>query len=308
MDPTFIIRLSWAWRPEIILTLSLAATVHLIGRQRLKRKGSTDLTKPWRSISYLSGLAILWIALMSPIDVLSDQFFYMHMIQHLLMVMIAAPLLLIANPMPIALWGLPSSLRLEIGRGLRPGSRFRQVVRSVTTPGLVWLYFVAVLVGWHDPRLYGLALRNELVHDLEHLSFLGTAVLFWWHVIGCAPHIHRRLSQGVRIGYALSVVPANALTGIAIAFASEPIYEHYTTVPRIGEMTVLQDQMLSGIIMWIPGSMMYIVAALILIARIVRGEDGAEPTTTMHGAAGDAMRAPGFEGGQAPPPTVEGAA
>ncbi len=279
MDPTFIIRLSWAWRPEIILTLGLAATVHLTGRWRLKRKGSAGLTKPWRSISYLSGLAVLWIATMSPIDVLSDQFFYMHMIQHLLLVMIAPPLLLIANPMPIALWGLPSSLRLEIGRGLRPGSRFRQVVRSVTTPGLVWLYFVAVLVGWHDPRLYGLALTNELVHDLEHLSFLGTAVLFWWHVIGCAPHIHRRLSQGVRIGYALSVVPANALTGIAIAFASEPIYEHYTTVPRIGEMTVLQDQMLSGIIMWIPGSMMYIIAALILIAQVLRADSKEEAPT-----------------------------
>ena len=117
MDLAFIIRLSWAWRPEIILTLGLAATVHLTGRWRLKRKGSEGLTKPWRSISYLSGLAILWIALMSPIDVLSDQFFYMHMIQHLLLVMIAPPLLLIANPMPIMLWGLPSSLRLEIGRG-----------------------------------------------------------------------------------------------------------------------------------------------------------------------------------------------
>jgi putative membrane protein len=276
MDPTFIIRLSWAWRPEIILTLGLAATVHLTGRQRLKRKGSAGLTKPWRSISYLSGLAILWIALMSPIDVLSDQFFYMHMIQHLLLVMIAPPLLLIANPMPIMLWGLPSSLRLEIGRGLRPGSRFRQVVRSVTTPGLVWLYFVAVLVGWHDPRLYDLTLKSALVHDLEHLSFLGTAVLFWWHVIGCAPHIHRRLSQGVRIGYALSMVPANALTGIAIALASEPLYEHYTTVPRLGEMTALQDQELGGVIMWIPGSMMYIIAALILIARAMRTESNEE--------------------------------
>jgi putative membrane protein len=303
MDPSFIIRLSWAWRPEIILTLGLAATVHLTGRQRLKRKGSTGLTKPWRSISYLSGLAILWIALMSPIDVLSDQFFYMHMIQHLLLVMIAPPLLLIANPMPIMLWGLPSSLRLEIGRGLRPGSRFRRAVRSVTTPGLVWLYFVAVLVGWHDPRLYDLTLKSALVHDLEHLSFLGTAVLFWWHVIGCAPHIHRRLSQGVRIGYALSMVPANALTGIAIALASEPIYEHYTTVPRLGEMTVLQDQELGGAIMWIPGSMMYIIAALILIAQMLRA-DSKEGAPTEEASMEEMVLAPGSEANRAQHPIV----
>jgi putative membrane protein len=296
MDPTLsVLLLSWAWRPEIILTLSLAAGVRLAGRWRLKRRGSSQLVKPWRTVSYLAGLAVLWIALMSPIDVLSSQFFFMHMIQHLLLVMIAPPLLLISDPMPIMLWGLPSNLRLEIGRWLRPGSRFRGTVRSLTTPGLVWLYFVAVLVGWHDPRLYNLALESELVHDLEHLTFLGTAVLFWWHIVGSAPHIHRRLSQGMRIGYALSVVPPTALTGIAIAFASQPIYEYYTTVPRLGTMTVLQDQMLSGVIMWIPGSMMYIVAALVLIANVVRTEENKEPLSESEWATTKITPAPGFE-------------
>ncbi len=232
---------------------------------------------------------------MSPIDVLSSQFFFMHMVQHLLLVMIAPPLLLIGNPMPIMIWGLPSGLRLEIGRWLRSESRLRQTVRSLTTPGVVWFLFVATLVGWHDPRLYGLALENELVHDLEHLTFLGTAVLFWWHVIGSAPHIHKRLSPGVRIGYALSVVPPTALTGIAIAFASEPIYEYYLTVPRPGGMTVMHDQMLSGVIMWIPGSMMYIIAALVFIAQILRTEDSKEPLPESESATTEAMLASGFE-------------
>jgi cytochrome c oxidase assembly factor CtaG len=269
--------------------------VHLAGRWRLKRRGSSQLIKPWRSVSYLAGLAVLGIALMSPIDVLSSQFFFMHMVQHLLLVMIAPPLLLIGDPMPIMMWGLPSNLRLEIGRWLQPESRFRGTVRSLTTPGLVWLYFVAVLVGWHDSQLYNLTLESELVHDLEHLTFFGTAVLFWWHVIGSAPHIHRHLSQGVRIGYALSVVPPTALTGIAIAFASKPIYEYYTTVPRLGTMTVLQDQMLGGVIMWIPGSMMYIVAALILIARVVRADEDKEPSSESERATAETTRAPGFE-------------
>jgi putative membrane protein len=296
VDPKLnIILLSWAWRPEIILSLGLAAVVHLTGRWRLKRRGSSKVVKPWRSLVYLSGLAVLWIALMSPIDVLSSQFFFMHMVQHLLLVMIAPPLLLIGDPMPIMIWGLPSSLRLEIGRWLRPTSRFRQTVRSLTTPGVVWFLFVATLVGWHDPRLYGLALKNELVHDLEHLTFFGTAVLFWWHVIGSAPHIHKRLSPGVRIGYALSVVPPTALTGIAIAFASEPIYEYYLTVPRPGGMNVMQDQMLSGVIMWIPGSMMYIIAALVLVAQILRTEGSKEPLPESEPAATEAMRASGFE-------------
>jgi cytochrome c oxidase assembly factor CtaG len=296
VDPTLsVIILSWAWRPEIILTLGLATGLHLAARWRLKRRGSHQLVKPWRSVSYLAGLAVLWIALMSPIDVLSSQFFFMHMVQHLLLVMIAPPLLLIADPMPVMMWGLPSNLRLEIGRWLRPESRFRQTVRALTTPGLVWLYSVAVLVGWHDPRLYNLTLESELVHDLEHLTFFGTAMLFWWHVIGSAPHIHRRLSRGVRIGYALSVVPPTALTGIAIAFASEPIYEYYTTVPRLGEMTVVQDQMLGGVIMWIPGSMMYIIAALVLIAHVVRSEEQKEPLPESDWGTTETMRAPGLE-------------
>ena len=295
MNPTLsVVLLSWAWRPEIILTLGLAAVVHLVGRHRLKRRGGRELVNLWRSISYLAGLLVLWIALMSPIDVLSGQFFYMHMIQHLLLVMIAPPLLLLANPMPIMMWGLPSTLRLEVGRWLRPGAKFRQVVRALTTPGLVWLYFVAALVGWHDPRIYNLTLVSDLVHDLEHLTFFGTAMLFWWHVIGSAPRIHRRLSLGVRAGYALSAVPASALTGATIAFAREPIYTYYTTVPRLGAMTVMEDQMLGGVIMWIPGSMMYIIAALILIAHFVRSE-AKEPLPAGDVPGDDTLRAPDFE-------------
>jgi cytochrome c oxidase assembly factor CtaG len=276
MDPTLsVVLLSWAWRPEIILTLLLAAALHLAGRWRLKQRGAARLVDAWRSVSYLAGLALLWIALMSPIDVLSGQFFFMHMIQHLLLVMIAPPLLLLADPMPIMLWGLPAPLRREIGRWLRPGAAFRQGIRALTPPGLVWLYFVAVLVGWHDPNAYNLTLEYDLVHDLEHLSFFLTAMLFWWHVVGAAPHIHRRLSLGVRTGYALSAVPPNALTGIAISFASQPIYTYYQTVPRLWGIDVMQDQMLGGVIMWIPGSMMYVVAALILIARMLQSQEQA---------------------------------
>jgi putative membrane protein len=306
MDPTLIVLLlSWAWRPEIILTLGLAAGLHLTGRWRLKQRSGRRIVAPWRTVSYLSGLAVLGIALMSPIDVLSAQFFFMHMIQHLLLVMVASVLLLIADPMPIMIWGLPSGLRLEAGRLLRPESAFRRTVRSLTTPGLVWLYFVAVLVGWHDPGAYNLALESELVHNLEHITFFGTAMLLWWHVIGSAPHIHKRLSSGVRIGYVLSVVPASAITGVAIAFAGKPIYTYYTTVPRLGTMTVLEDQMLAGVIMWIPGSMMYIIAALVLIARMIRAEDKPVLLPKSERAVDEARLSQGFHDNSAPAAALE---
>ena len=308
MNPTLsVLLLSWAWRPEIILSLGLAAALHLGGRWRLKKRGSARLVNPWRTVSYLSGLAVLWVALMSPIDVLSGQLFFMHMIQHLLLVMIAPPLLWLAQPMPVAMWGLPKSLRLEVGRWLRTDSPLRRAVRSLTTPGLVWLYFVAALVGWHDPRAYNLSLVNELAHDLEHLMFFSSAMLFWWHVIGSAPLIHKRMSRGARAAYAISVVPVNALTGIAISFASEPLYPYYTTVPRVGKMTVLQDQMLGGVLMWIPGSMMYLVAALILIAQKLRAEENTPPapasvgpTSEASGSVGPTSEVPGSAGPRAP--------
>jgi putative membrane protein len=296
MDPILSVLLfSWAWRPEIILTLGLAAALHLTGRRRLKQRGSERLVAPWRSVAYLGGLAVLGIALMSPIDILSAQFFFMHMIQHLLLVMVAPVLLLVADPLPVALWGLPAGLRLEAGRLLRPDSRFRSTGRALTAPGLVWLYSVAALVGWHDPGAYNLTLESELVHDLEHITFFATAMLFWWHVIGSAPHIHKRLSRGVRIGYVLSIVPASAITGVAIAFASQPIYTYYTTVPRLGSMTVMQDQMLGGVIMWIPGSMMYIIAALILIARLIQAEEGQSNASRSQSATGQAPRTSGIQ-------------
>jgi len=272
-------------------TLTLAAMVHLLGRWRLKQRGGQELIAPWRSASYLCGLAVLWVALMSPIDVLSGQFFFMHMIQHLLLVMVAPPLLLIGNPMPIMMWGLPAALRREIGRWLSGGAVFRRVLAALTTPGLVWLAFVAALVGWHDPGAYEAALRSDLVHDVEHLTFFGTAVLFWWHVTGAAPRIHKTMSEGLRIGYTLSVLPPNMITGVVISFTAGLLYPYYATVARPWAITIQQDQMLGGTIMWIPGSMMYLLAALILLSRFVRTEDSVEPP---------AMGPPGKEAALAP--------
>jgi len=194
------------------------------------------------------------------------------MIQHLLMIMIAAPLLLVGNPFPVLVWGLPRRGRQIVGGLLSGQSRFRRVITKITSPGIVWLLFFTVYVGWHDPNLYDLALRSEFVHDIEHLTFFFASMLFWWHVTGVAPRFHRTLSTFQRLAYVLSVIPANMILGVVIAFATKPIYTYYTTVPRLWGLTVVEDQMISGMIMWIPGSMMYILAALVLVSRIVQGE------------------------------------
>ena len=157
------------------------------------------------------------------------------------------------------------------------------------------MIFIATFWGWHDPNAYNAALRSELVHDLEHLTFFGTALLFWWHIIRAGPRIHRRFPTGLRIAYLLITVPANMLPGVMIAFSSQPIYTYYTTVPRVGGLTVMQDQMLGGVLMWIPGSMMYIIAALILVAGLLRAEERKAPQPESAWDTEEAMLAPGWD-------------
>ena len=224
----------------------------------------------------MSGLVVVALALMSAIDGFSALLFFMHMIQHLLLIMVAAPLIMLGNPFPFIIWGMPRGR--QIGQALfRPQAPFRRLVSRLTSPGIVWMIFVAVLLGWHDPGAYGAALRSDLVHDLEHLSDYLAALLFWWHILQAGPRIHRPLSPGARIAYTLSIVPANMATGIVISFASSPIYEFYTTVPRVWGMSALQDQQLGGTIMWIPGSMMYMLAGIILIGRLLQGSEPPRP-------------------------------
>ena len=297
MDPTLRATLqSWDLRIEIILPLLLAGAFYTRGWRRLRAaRGGGKLATGLRLTAYLTALIVLGLALMSPIDVLGGQFFFMHMIQHLLLVMIIPPLLWLASPLPVGLWGLPASARRQVGAWLKPKSTFRRRLRALTPPGISWMLFVAALLGWHDPGAYQAALRSDQVHDLEHLSFFLTAMLFWWHVIGAAPNVHKRLSRGARIAYVLSVVPPNMFAGITIAFSGQPIYPYYTGVPRLWGISVLNDQQLGGIVMWIPGSMMYIVAALVFIACWLQEEERKPPLTDVDWATEPALRAPGLE-------------
>jgi putative membrane protein len=213
--------------------------------------------------------------------------------------MIAPPLLLVANPMAFILWGLPTAWRRKAGKGLsrllhREGA-FRRGLHSATTMGIVWMAWTVSLVGWHDPNAYNAALIYDWVHDLEHLTFFLTGMLFWWHVTGAGPRIHKQVSLIGRIVFVLSAIPPNMLLGVTLAFASEPIYTYYTAVPRITSLSVIDDQRVGGFIMWVPGSMMYIIAALILVAKLLQGEENKPPLPETKWANDEALIAPGME-------------
>lgn len=311
MDPVNkAILSSWNWRIEIILVLSLAAFLYTRGWVRLRRRTKPQkrkhrggqaysLTAVWRLIFYLSGIVVTGIALMSPIDVLGGQLFFMHMIQHLLLIMIAPALLLTANPMAVTLWGLPCQVRKPVGNGLsfilNSDSKYRGWIRSATAPGIVWLLWVIVIVGWHDPQMYNWALVSEPVHDLEHITFFAVSMLYWWHITGAGPRIHKQFSLLGRIAFVILAIPPNMLTGIIIAFSPTPIYTYYLGVPRIWNIDIMSDQIWSGVIMWVPGSMMYIIAALVLIAQLLGEEERKPQLTESEWGPEEKMLAPGIQ-------------
>ena len=300
MDPVLRATLtSWDLRFEVILVLALAGAIFYLGWWRLRArtksgKGSNRwrVGAAWKPVVYLGALVLLGITLMSPIDVLSAQLFTMHMVQHILLVMVVPPLLLLTNPFPITLWGLPRTARIQVGHLFSRDSRFRYYLARLTGPGLVWFAFVVVYWGWHDPNAYTLALENALVHDLEHLTFFAVSMLFWWHVTAAGPRIHKPLSPFFRFAYVLTAIPPNMLAGMAFAFAGGPIYPYYEAMPRLWGLSVMADQQIAGVIMWVPGSMMYIIAALILVGRWLQEEEKKPPLPESAWATEEALAAP----------------
>lgn len=282
MDPVLSALLrSWEWRADVIGVLVVSGTVYLLGwrrirsvRRRRSGLGPYSLASGWRLATYVGGWIMVALALLSPLEVLSGHLFFMHMIQHLLLVMCAPPLLLLSNPFPVVLWGMPRGIRRWVGSHFYREAGFRRVLVLLTRPGLIWLYFVIMYVGWHDPAAYNAALRSDLIHDIEHLSFFIASLLFWWHVTVAGPRVHGRFPYGWRIAYLLLTVPVNMLTGVTITFASQPIYRYYLDVPRPWGLTVMQDQMLGGAIMWILGSMMLLIAVLVIVARFLAQQEG----------------------------------
>lgn len=273
--------LSFEWRPVFILVLLLLALFYTRGWFRLRQKSrNKSLVPVWKLVGYLFALLTLGLALMSFIDILGASLFYFHMIQHLMLTMIAGPLVMLADPMPITLWGMPDQFRRAVGQGLsrllHRNSPYRNILKQVTSPAVSYILMLVLLWGWHDPNLYNLALRSPFWHDFEHLSFFYSSIIYWWHVTGAGPRIRPLMSRPRRILYLFGGVPSTFLPGVVISFSTTIIYTYYLTAPPAPEpffMTPINDQIIGGIIMWVPGSMMFFVGALVLIGRWMQEQE-----------------------------------
>ncbi len=263
-----------AWDPDLYTLIPLAVLVglYLLGRWRLERRAKYPAGRGLGDLFYLGGALALFAALASPIDVYAGDLFFMHMVQHLLLVMVAAPLLMLANPLSRALWAFPQGVRRRLGGALHRSGPLRWVLRWVTAPVAAWLVFAITLWVWHTPAPYDAALGSEALHAFEHLTMFGAAVIFWWPVIGPAP-MRSHLPHPLRFLYLFLALFQNIILGAILTFADGPVYSHYQGVPAHWGIGSDSDQQLGGVLMWIPGTMMYFTALAVLFFAWLDQED-----------------------------------
>jgi len=272
MDPTAQAFLtSWNWRPEVILIVAILATAYTTGWWRLRKQGARVARKAQLAL-YLAGLAMICLALLSPIDTFGSLLFFMHMIQHKLLTMLAPPLLLLADPLPVILWGLPRRARREVGRLLTRHAPVRRGLRALTLMPVAWLLFVVNLWVWHLPAAYEATLRNDLIHDLEHFTFFLTALFFWWPITNPAPRVHGHIPYGFRIIYVVAAAFQTVALGFLIAVTNRVLYPYYAATPRLWGLGPLYDQALGGGVMS-EGGMIHGVTVLVLVARMLDHEE-----------------------------------
>jgi putative membrane protein len=249
----------------VLVGAALLTALYAVGWVRLGRRSPTP-PAPRRPALVIAGLGTIVIALASPLDALAHERFAAHMLQHMLLTMVAAPLLLLADPFPAALWALPAALRRTIGRGLVRGSSLRALAARLTAPWTGWLLHTVTLWAWHIPVLYDAAGADPTLHALQHLSFLGTALLFWWPIISPAPRLAPPPGAGASVAYLVLAAFQTATLGLLLAGADGPVYASYAGAPD-----ALADQAQGGILMWSLGGAVDMLAVLAVLWRTLCG-------------------------------------
>ena len=259
--------LEWSLDPLAIAGIALVALAYVVAVRRVGATHPANRHPAHRSWLFAAGLAAIAVALLSPIEAYEGQLFSVHMVQHMLLELVAAPLLLAGAPITLALRAASPTWRRRVLSVLHS-----RLVRALAFPVIAWIAFAAVNWGWHFSVLYDEALENQLLHYLQHATFLGAALLFWWPVIGADPSPWR-LPHPVRLLYLFLAMPQNSFLGVAIMSASSVLYPHYVTNVRDWGPTPLEDQQLGGVFMWVGGDLIFLAAMAIVVVMWMRHED-----------------------------------
>ncbi len=235
--------MSWSFDPGVVIPLALTAFLYVRGAHR-------------HSAYFWAGWTVLALALISPIHEMGEELFSAHMVQHEILMLVAAPLLVLSRPLAPLLRGLPVAWR-------RPAGRISKAI-TVSAFTAWWIHGAAIWI-WHAPFLFQATLRSQWMHAAQHASFFFSALLFWWGIL--------ETSAGAGVLYVFTTAVHTSILGALLTFAPHPVYPAYgATVGQWG-LTLLEDQQLGGLIMWVPAGLVYLGAGLLLFARWLRQSD-----------------------------------
>ena len=262
----------WTWDPWITAPLALSLLLFGIGFARLSARALRGDYRR-RALYFCAGWVLLSAALVSPLHAAGERSFSAHMLEHELLMLAAAPLLVLAEPLAILLWGFPMPVRQAIGRLVRTRA-VSTLWDSLTGPVAATILQAAALWLWHAPFLFDLALASEGWHAAQHLSFIVSALLFWSAMLGAS----RKPASGGRGLAALCLFATSLISGALgalMAFSESPWYARYAGLGMAPYgLTPAEDQQIAGLIMWIPGGLVHAIAALILVAALLRPAPG----------------------------------
>ncbi|HZR04415.1 MAG TPA: cytochrome c oxidase assembly protein [Candidatus Udaeobacter sp.] len=256
---------AWTFEPGVVIPIVASAVLYALGVIRLRRASPKSVHRS-DIVYYALGWCALVMALISPIHAWGSVLFSAHMTQHELLMLVAAPLLVLGRPIVPFLWSLPRPWALTLARFSKLNV-WERTWRSISNPVVAWIIHAVVLWAWHLPFLFQATLENESIHALQHASFLFSALLFWWAVV----HGRRRaLGFGLAVLYMFTTALHSGLLGALLTFANTLWYPAYAERTAAWGLTPLEDQQLGGLVMWVPAGLVYIAAGLALFAGWLR--------------------------------------
>jgi putative membrane protein len=245
----------WSLDPSLVY-VGLAAGLYVLGSRGRYRP------EPLQALAFFASLITIVIALNSPVDYYADWLFWVHMTQHILLLTVAPPLMLLGRPWPRMWRALPLGPRTRLARtAVRSG--WLAPVRALARPLPAWILFNATIIGWHIPAAYDATLTSGVIHAIEHAMFFFIGLLFWARVIDPGP-LRPRLVWPVRIAYTAGAMVVGWLLAITLVMVQHPIYGYYAALEsRPGGISAITDQQLAAGVMWVPGSIAYTITFII---------------------------------------------
>jgi cytochrome c oxidase assembly factor CtaG len=271
----------WSFDPPFVLVVDLAI-LYWYGNRRTIAAPRTTALRRLRHGSFYAGLVVLLVALASPLERLSEQLFWAHMLQHILLLVVAPPLIVLARPW-VRLWrSLPLDARQSLGRSFTRGRLvwLRHMSAALGRPLPSFVLFCGVVLGWHVPVLFDATLTSETLHALEHTLFFATALMFWKQVID-SPPLHASLGELQRVAYLVGAMVVMWVLAVVLALAPHPLYGAYAQqASRPGGISALSDQQIAAGIMWVPGSIAFVIVLFVYFHRWLAPVTATAPPST----------------------------